>query len=283
MAEGVTPPPGPGMEPAQGRELERSSHELESVRSKELAPYTPVSHGHERKFRFAYAVLLGLGLAGVIAAVTFLVAGKPPPPPAWSSWKPTSSGNNAVQQIAAHIGPTYRLSAGQQLVAVDGGPLQIAGFPVKVVLASGSTSGSFVDGKGALYTLCGLGPKCSIKGGKPSAERHLLLRREALELALYTFRYVKDVKQVVVLLPPPPGKSPNEAMFFRPKDVKRQLNRPIRFTLPSPPPSINSLKASRTGDFLQRLTVPDLFEFSVTQGQDASVLLVLNHTQLNGG
>ena len=41
-------------------------------------------------------------------------------------------------------------------------------------------------------------------GGKPSQERLKVLHREALELALYTFRYLPDVEGVVTLLPPPP-------------------------------------------------------------------------------
>ena len=75
MAEGVTPEPGGGkeLEPTTG------SRELEQTHSKELAPYTPrISHGHETKFRMTYAVLAGVGLAAVAAAVIFLAAGKPP-------------------------------------------------------------------------------------------------------------------------------------------------------------------------------------------------------------
>ena len=44
----------------------------------------------------------------------------------------------------------------------------------------------------------------SIKGGKASEERHKVLQREALELALYTFRYLPDADGVVTVLPPPP-------------------------------------------------------------------------------
>ena len=51
------------------------------------------------------------------------------------------------------------------------------------------------------YILCGLGQNCSIKGGTASEERHALLRREALELALYTFKYVDGVDSVSVFLP----------------------------------------------------------------------------------
>ena len=50
----------------------------------------------------------------------------------------------------------------------------------------------------------GLGPNRSIKGGTPSETRLKVIHREALELALYTFRYLPDAESVMVLLPPPP-------------------------------------------------------------------------------
>ena len=56
-------------------------------------------------------------------------------------------------------------------------------------------------GNSVMYNLCGVGQKCSIAEGKPSQERARLLRREALELALYTFKYVDDVDSVIALLP----------------------------------------------------------------------------------
>jgi len=58
MAKGVTPE-------SSGGELERAGgRELESRHSKELAPYTPrESSGHENKFRFTFAILVGVGLA----------------------------------------------------------------------------------------------------------------------------------------------------------------------------------------------------------------------------
>src|SRR6185437_15833148 len=183
MAEGVTP------DQAGGGELEAtSSRELEERHSKELTKYTPREvHGHETKFRMIYAILGGVGLAAVAAAVIFIAAGRPPKPPAWSQWKPTASGDQALGQVASHVGPAYRLPTGQQLVAVDGGPLQIAGFPVKVVLRpTRNGSPALSDGKGALYTLCGLGKNCAIVSGHKSMERTLLMVREAYELALYT-------------------------------------------------------------------------------------------------
>jgi hypothetical protein len=274
MAEGVTPEPGHELERAQG-------HELESKTSKELEKYTPrVKHGHEQKFRFTYAVLAGFGLAAVAAAAIFLAAGKPPKPPEWSPWKPTVGGDEALSQIANHVAPAYRLPTGEQLVAVDGGPLQIAGIPVRILLRPSPTEAAPSDGKGALFTLCGLGKNCSIKTGKPSKERTLLMQREALELALYTFRYVKDVKQVVVMLPPPPGTPPSQAMFFRRTEVKPHLAHPLRFTLPGKPPSISSLRDGPAKKFIDRLTRSNVYNFDVIQAQDASVLLELAHFSL---
>lgn len=277
MAEGVTP------DPNRGGELEApTSRELQERHSKELTKYTPREvHGHETKFRMTYAILGGVGLAAVAAAVIFIAAGRPPKPPAWSVWKPTASGDQALGQIADHVGPGYRLPTGQQLVAVDGGPLQIAGFPVKVVLRpTRNGSPALSDGKGALYTLCGLGKNCAIQSGRKSRERTLLMMRESYELALYTFRYVGDVKQVVVLLPPPPGKTPSQAVFFKRDALKPQLERPLRFTLRGKTPSIPSLKSGPERTFINNTVGNDVWNFDVIQAQDASVLLELAHFPL---
>jgi hypothetical protein len=278
MAEGVNPPEPSGehpLEPEHGHELEPVHRELEPQQKRELQPYVAWEQQHVHKFRLAFAALAGFGLAAVAAAGVFLVAGKPPKPPAWSDWKPTASGEGALKQIADHIAPNYRLPDGQELVLAQGGPLQIAGLPVKIVLRPTPTEAKLSDGKGALYVLSGLGAKGAISTGKPSVERMVLLRREALELALYTFRYVSDVKQVVVILPPKPKKDPSAAMFFRRGDVNSQLTRPLRFTLPSPPPTIRALHAGATRDYLDRLTTPKSFFFDIEQAQDASLLLIL--------
>ena len=111
--------------------------------------------------------------------------------------------------------------------------------PLSVALRTASVGGDIklIDGHGVMYTLFGLGKHGSIHGGEPSEERHLLLRREALELALYTFRYADDVDMVVTLLPPPPPKAgeqdtagelpPVQALFFRPGDLQSELGVPL--------------------------------------------------------
>jgi hypothetical protein len=291
MAEDVNPPAGGGdepLEPPHSTELEPVARDLEARRANEMQRYVPYEQAHVHKFRLVTAALAGFGLAAVAAAAIFAVAGRPPKPPRWSEWKPTASGEEALAQIADHIAPNYRMTDGQQLVAVEGGPLQIQGLPVRVVLQT-TNSAKPSTGKGALFILCGTGDKCSIKAGKPSAERLLLLRREALELSLYTFRYVKDVKQVVVLMPPgkdlKTGKVPNPstAMLFRRGDVDQQLSLPLQRTLPSPPPSIPSLKAGATKDFIDRLTGREIFKFALQPAQDASVFLFLAPVDTTSG
>src|SRR5206468_12832213 len=70
---------------------------------------------------------------------------------------------------------SYRLSDGNQLVAVTGGPMEVAGLPMQIALRGNPANNgdiSLLDGKGVLYRLCGLGPKCAIAEGKPRSEEH---------------------------------------------------------------------------------------------------------------
>src|SRR5206468_5870629 len=104
---------------------------------------------------------------------------------AWAPWQPSAKdGLQAVNQIADHVGRRYTLPSGHELVAVRGGPLELARLPVTIALEQQGDY-KILDDKGILYNLCGLGKNCSIKEGKPSVARHLALRRESLELALY--------------------------------------------------------------------------------------------------
>src|SRR5947209_5781330 len=62
---------------------------------------------------------------------------------------------------------------------------------------------ALIGGNTIAYNLCGVGStNCSIGVGTPSPDRLLLLRREALELALYTFKYISGTQNVVAILPP---------------------------------------------------------------------------------
>ena len=233
---------------------------------------------YQSRFQLIFGVLLGVAMAAVVATVIVIASGKKAEDPgaaSWASWHPTASdGLEAVNQIADHVGQRYTLPSGNQLVGVRGGPLELARLPVTIAIEDQGNV-KILDEKGVLFNLCGLGAKCSIKEGKPTVARSLVLRREALELALYTFRYIKNVDQVVVLLPPPKGQTAKFAMFFRRDQVGASLNRPLAATLPGSPPIPPDVpKAQRT--LIESLTNENLFSFAPQEGPDAHIYLVLS-------
>lgn len=231
---------------------------------------------HAARFQFVYGVLIGVAIAALAAAVIAFSGGDKSQTVAlstWSSWQPTRGAGDPIQQIVDHVAPEYRLASGKQAVAVTGGPSQIEGIPLVVAVRSDPAHNgdvSILDNKKVvLYRMCGLGKDCTIKEGKPSKERGLLMRREALELALYTFNYVADIDAVTVLMPPAADpktkKLSHVALLFRPQDVQPSLQNPLVDTLPGPTPSVKTLMRSRNLPVIDSITRPLQFDFSVTQ------------------
>jgi hypothetical protein len=234
----------------------------------EEAPEPP----HSARFQFVYGILIGVAIAALAAAaIVFTHPDKTQTLTlsTWSTWQPTQGNGDPIQQIVDHVAPEYRLPSGKQIVAVTGGPSQIEGIPLVIALRSDPAKGgatSILENQNVvLYRMCGLGKDCSIKEGKPSRERGLYLRREALELALYTFNYVAKIDAVTVLMPPVKGKKPSHAVFFRPEDVQPSLQNPLADTLPGPTPTVKTLMASKNVPIVNSITAPLQFDFSVTQ------------------
>jgi hypothetical protein len=196
------------------------------------------------RFQFLTGALVAVGIAAIVG-IAVLVIGPTTktPEPAWSPWKPTSGGVAGAAQIADHVAPEYTES-GQQLVKIDANDLSFQGIPLTVALQTGADEGGRIQihsEKGVLYQLCGLTSTCAIDQGKASAERGLLMRRAALELALYTFRYIKNVKQVVVLTPPVKGDLPTHALYFQRDEVSRELSRPLTSSLAPKAPTVENV------------------------------------------
>jgi hypothetical protein len=331
MARDLNPPPSPAGRPGSTAEAERErARELEEQRLKQQrsslwhrAKPAPAAEGpddapsgtdaaapaparadtpYRSRFGLALGALIGIAIATLaIGAAVYVGTGGNGAPDGWSTWKPESDdGVGAARQIAEHVGEKYRLSNGDQIVGVQAGPLEVFGLPLEVALRTAPQGGDidFVDGDGLMYTLNGLGPKGSVRGGKPTEERHLLLRREALELALYTFRYVEDVDLVVVLLPPrkmTPAEEKavaaanakgdtaaaqriepkTQALFYRPGDLEPQLEIPLGATIPAKTPRPETIPASESRR-IDALTRGNLFLASFTQGQDQRPFLVLD-------
>jgi hypothetical protein len=259
---------------------------VEPIRSRE--------HPRVYRWRFgvAYLVLAVLAGAGVGVAVMLLDRPEERAGPAWSEWKPTGRETSYPDQIADFVGNGYRLPSGSQLAAVIAStptvsstnvPVQAVVIQNQSALPSAAPDIEIVPTQDSvMYTLCGLGPQCSIAEGEPSAERLQLLRREALELSLYTFKYVDGAASTIVLLPPNLGENAEDtsddeavALFLQKKDFSRELAQPVRNTLLlATPPQIAELNA-REELIVDRLTDPNIFQYQFEQVQTGGAILIL--------
>jgi hypothetical protein len=122
----------------------------------------------------------------------------------------------------------------------------------------------------------------------------LLLRREALELALYTFKYIDGAQTVVAILPPgrtvqgcvgicakPQVKTTTKplslALAFDRAELGPWLNRPVRQTLPEDlPPTVSQMSSAPEAELVSVLTAHGLFSERVEQAQDGSSVVVLS-------
>jgi hypothetical protein len=236
-------------------------------------PVAPAAHSaHAARFHFLTGALVAVGLAALAGLAIFIAVPKDSGGgnEHWSTWTPTTGGTAGAEQIAEHVGTQYRLPDGRQIVNVGVTGLEIQGVPLAVAVRQDPSQGGNIkvfDDDGVIFHLCGLGPSCAIDSGKPSTQRGLLLRREALELALYSFRYLGSVHQVVVFMPPVKGKTPTQALFFREGDVARELDRPLTASLSPRPPSVGTVTGSPDTPLVVQITTPKTFDFSLTGDQ----------------
>ena len=246
-----------------------------------LERLTDVPAPHVARFQFLRGALAAVALFAVGAVALLLLSDHGPGSGAddWSRWAPTEQGAAGAAQIAAHVKGQYRLDSGEQIVDVQAGPLQVGEFELTIAIRRPPEQGGSIeirDGEALGYRLCGMGENCSIPSGEPSEARHLLLRREALELALYSFRYLEDVEDVVVFMPPPKGQAPSQALLFRRPHFQPLLERPLAATLAASTPTVSSVASAPDAELVERLTLPNLFQWSLTQGNvEQRVFLVL--------
>lgn len=243
---------------------------------------------HRSAFRVAIVVLALLAAAAIAAFVVLLSRPGASPAEGWSAWAPTAKdADSETVEIANHVGAGYRLPSGAQLVAVQASPLVVQEMPVSFIAIQSAPGGfaytgdsipvySDVSATAVSYLLCGLGEACAITEDEPTEERARLLRREALELALYTFRYVDGKDFVVVFMPPRPGDQPTYALFFQRADLEPLLDAPLRTTLPGENAPLADAMTQTEADLVDRLTESRLYAFQFSQLQDGRAFLVLN-------
>ena len=242
------------------------------------------------RFAIAYLVLAVVAGGALGLAIVLMQQPEDKAPPQWSSWVPTGRETSFPDQIADFVAANYRSSSGNPLVAVIPSPPQVQDVQLQAVAIRDTSPVQAAEPKieivptadSLMYTLCGLGQQCSIAEGTPSAERLQVLRREAIELSLYTFKYVDGVGSTIVLLPPNLGDNLESAdddqavaLFFRKKDYARELGRPLRSTLPAAAPPPGAELEQSDALVVDRLTVPHLYQYQFQQVQTGGAILVL--------
>jgi hypothetical protein len=251
------------------------------------APAPPAVEGrtpHWRRFLVVYGVL-GAVLALAVVGVVVYAGRSISPSPAWSSWHPSGGGLGAAKQVAQTVGKEYRLPDGSQLVdviakapSVSGGASTTSGqVPIHYFAIHYSTGGDQIypvsSSDSVMFQLCGLGPSCSIATGKPSVARGTLVRREVLELALYTFKYVGGIKSIVAFMPPSSGRAQQYAVFLQKSDLKPQLKTPLAQTLGSKTPLPSGIPA-REVHVIDATTESRVYTFGLSQAQTGDLVLV---------
>ena len=240
------------------------------------------------RFASVYTTLGIIGAAAVTGLILLVILPGYHHGPAWSAWKPdTTNMTKAISEITAHIAPTYRLGEnGGQLVAliatkpeVTSGTTNIAIKAVAVRKAPQSNTGIqvYLDTNNMeQVTLCGLGAHCSIATGTPTQERGRLVRREALEVALYAFKFVPGVSSIATFLPPAPGQTTTNILYLRKTDLQDQLSQPLSKTLPLATPPLPSAEDSTEKATIDKLTLPHLFTYELTALQAGGAALILD-------
>lgn len=258
-----------------------------------ISPFRPHDEAKlARRFGLAYFILAALVGAGVGFLIVALGrSNHSAKPAAGPSFLPALyTGQSGPRQIADAVSKQYRLPSGKYLVAVPyaGTPklqtrtqdVRISAVVVRGSGISGETLQVTESSTSVMYILCGLGTACSIREGKPSIARGELLRREALDLTLKTFKFMPGIESVIEFMPPPPNSAPNQVLFFRRSDLAKEIPLPLSATLePHKKLVPGSLNQSEV-DTIVALTAPRVFAFNPNTDfstlVDGSAALVLS-------
>jgi hypothetical protein len=279
MADAVSEQPA-----AQPTKREEEALVLARRRAEEKVP--------RHRFGIAYLLLAALLGAAVGLFVVFATDGGNGKGSQWSTWKPSQSGVQGRDEIAKRVGSQYALPTGRQLVGILSEPPVVSSGQQSVpVAAIGLRTGLPGETPNDLtvlrandawaFVLCGFGDRCMISEGTPTVARYDLLRREALELSLFTFKYNHDVQSVLTYMPP--GKALNASgapttslIFLRRADVKSALDAPLKETLAIPKTTVKPGKMSaKELGLVRRLTDGHVYNYDFQPLQDGSAAIVL--------
>jgi len=237
------------------------------------------------RFALTYLVLAVAfvgAIAGTVVALTKSVDGGSG---TWATWTPRSGSiDDVTSQIADHVASKYKLNASTPLVAVVATPPQVVSGTDKILVSqaairkvAGSDTGIRVVTTSGfrMFQLCGIGDACAIGQGQPSETRGRLVRREALEAALYTFKYT-TAKTVIAYMPPPLGSTTTNLLFLEKSNFSKQLSQPLSKTLPLETPPLPADPDTKEAATIDALTLHALYSYTYQLLQDNSAILILD-------
>jgi hypothetical protein len=243
---------------------------------------------------FAYA-LLALAVVGSLAMLYVALNVESEEERAWSAWQPTGEGESQIWEIADHVGANYRASNGELAARILAGPPtfntsdeqgRALRLPLEGVLVKGRASddsdsrAALFSGDSVMYALCGSGTACQPGAAMLQVDEvGTKYERQALELALYTFKYVDGVNSAIVFLPPFPQRNEQGqveqvrlVVYLERGQLEFPLSRPLNETL----------RAKSGLDFSQieendiiRLVHPRLYTFAPEQAPNGAWILSL--------
>jgi hypothetical protein len=250
---------------------------LETRREEASKPVARPRSPYSKRFMLAN-LLVAAGFIGVLVLFGFLVT-KENSKQTWSEYTP-KGGNvfERAQNMVNHVTPKYR-HQGSAIATVQAQPLLYRDAVVDGIAFTrpplrqvGGWLTDFEPSRNTLaYVMCGQARSCGLP---PNEDIGLLLQRESLELALYTFKYWPDVRSVLTLLPPDQELSP--AVFIRRRHVEQFLDRPLNATLPPHEELTADSLTSAERELIERVVTSNTFASRFEQVPNGRTVLLLS-------
>jgi hypothetical protein len=246
------------------------------------APLSDRQNGQKHLFRLSYVALALAFWISVAGFVILMVRPNHSKPVVWSTWKPDTQGLLGAREISDRVAAQYKGSNGAQLMAVQPHGPQVQGLQLEAIGVRRLGSGGQIDPYIGMYradntlifAFCGLQTNCGMQG-ESTPDRERALRRAALELSLYSFKYLKGVDQVVSLVESLKTGGAS-AVFLRKDDFGPELKHPLQDTLPQRRSLDADAKDAREAPVIDALTVQNTFPAHFEPLPDGDAILVLD-------
>jgi hypothetical protein len=236
------------------------------------------SRGYGGRFVVAYLLVMVL-FGGMIVLFAVLVS-RSDSSSHWSSYKPSGRDQfDKAQNMANYVAPRY-VYQGYPIAVVEAQPPIVRDRVVEGIALThaplrdiGSHYKQFERADETMfYVFCGQGNRCALPEST-ATDVVPMLRRESLELALYTFKYWPNISSIVSLLPPTKGSQP--AIFLKRKDLESQLAKPLGRTLPTRPVITADSMTLGEQATVEKLTADNIYSSSFQELANGSTLLLL--------